>query len=537
MERDAYDERTAAEWARDAAPRGEDRATGRTAPAGGAFARDPGRLPRELERDDASVSRGEDPLRNDGWTTLREGRREAAGRASALNGMEAGAADTAGGGMRRRSGSTRSTAAGSTGVAGSVAGAGEAGKSRFRLFTGDRVLWIIIAALAVISVLVVYSSTAKMAYDAHTARTTAHFLRQQLMILIVSLGIMIAVQKINCRVYNLFSRPIYYVSVALTVAVYFIGATTNGAARWIPLGPFQFQPSEALKVATVLFLARQLAGRQSKIDRLRIVPSWKFWTWRSSALQRKIWKEGTWPILMPVLVSCLVIFPAHTSSAVLVFLASWVMMLIGRVRFSELMKLVGWALAGVVLIMVLNLGRSETAEGRVSTWIHLWTQSQTEKPIEHLSDTERSMIAIHNGGLLGEGAGQSAMRVEMIHPESDYAYAFFVEEYGVILAVVLLMLYLWIFFRAIEIFRRCGTAFPGLLVLGLALLITCQALLHIMVTVNLIPETGQTLPLISRGGSSVLFTTIALGMILSVSRQNDEQSHDRPKNEELRIGD
>ena len=103
----------------------------------------------------------------------------------------------------------------------------------------------------------------------------------------------------------------------------------------------------------------------------------------------------------------------------------------------------------------------------------------------------------------------------------------------IVLAVVLLMLYLWAFFRGIEIFRRCGTAFPGLLVLGLALLITCQALLHIMVTVNLIPETGQTLPLISRGGSSMLFTMIAFGMILSVSRQNDEQSHDRPKNETL----
>ena len=204
-----------------------------------------------------------------------------------------------------------------------------------------------------------------------------------------------------------------------------------------------------------------------------------------------------------------------------------------RAHVGVLMKLVGWGVAAIVVIMTLNLGRSETAEGRVSTWIHLWTKSQTEKPIEHLSDTERSMIAIYNGGILGEGAGQSAMRVEMIHPESDYAYAFFVEEYGFILAVLLLMLYLWVFFRGIEIFRRCGTAFPGLLVLGLALLITCQALLHIMVTVNLIPETGQTLPLIARGGSSMLFTMIAFGMILSVSRQNDEQSHDRPKSETL----
>ena len=416
---------------------------------------------------------------------------------------------------------------------GAAATGADGATPRRRLFSGDRVLWIIIVVLSVISVLVVYSSTAKMAYDAHTVRSTSHFLQQQVMILGLSFGIMLFVHKIDCRIYFYLTRPAYFLSLLLTVAVYFIGATTNGAARWIPLGPFQFQPSEALKVATVLFLAQQLAGRQSKIDRIRIVPSLRFWTWRSSPEQRRTWREGTWPILMPVIASCLVIFPAHTSSAVLVFAASWVMMLIGRVRFRELMKLVGLAAAGVVLIMALNLGRSETAEGRVSTWIHLWTQSQRDKPVENLSDTERSMIAIHNGGLLGEGAGQSAMRVEMIHPESDYAYAFFVEEYGLVLAVVLLMLYLWIFFRAIEIFRRCGTAFPGLLVLGLALLITCQALLHIMVTVNLIPETGQTLPLISRGGSSVLFTSVALGMILGVSRQNDEQSHDRPRSESL----
>ena len=406
-------------------------------------------------------------------------------------------------------------------------------RTPFRFFSGDRVLWIIVATLSVISVLVVYSSTAKMAYDAHMARTTTHFLRQQLFYLGGSLFVMLIVQKINSSVYNFCARPAYYLAVLLTVGVYFVGATTNGAARWIPIGTFQFQPSEALKVATVLFLARQLAGRQSKIDKIRIIPSWRFWTWRRSPEQRRIWREGTWPILMPVLVSCCVIFPAHFSSALLVFAASWVMMLIGRVRFRELAKLLGWALAVALLSMMFNWGRGETAEGRFSTWSRLWTTSQTEKPIEELTDTERAMIAIHNGGILGEGAGQSAMRVEMIHPESDYAYAFFVEEYGLLLAIVLLMLYLWIFFRAIEIFRRCGTAFPGLLVLGLALQITCQALLHIMVTLNLSPETGQTLPLISRGGSSVLFTSIALGMILSVSRQNDERSHDAPKSETL----
>ena len=303
-----------------------------------------------------------------------------------------------------------------------------------KLFAGDKVLWIIIAALAVISVLVVYSSTAKMAYDAHTARSTAHFLRQQLLILFVCVPLIIIVHKINSRIYNHLALVAYAGSVLLTLAVYFIGATTNGAARWIPLGPFQFQPSEALKVATVLFLARQLAGRQSVIDKLRIIPSLNPLRWKRPD-QRKIWREGTWPILAPVLLSCVVIFPAHTSSAVLVFFASWVMMLIGRVRIGELMKLLGLAFAAAMLAGLLNLGRSETAGGRVETWIDLWTKPQTEKPIDQLTDTERSMIAIHNGGILGEGAGQSAMRVEMIHPESDYAYAFFVEEYGIVLAL------------------------------------------------------------------------------------------------------
>jgi len=401
------------------------------------------------------------------------------------------------------------------------------------IFTGDRVLWIIVTALSVISILVVYSSTAKMAYDAHTARTTAHFLRQQLAILIVCFPVMIVVHKINCRVYNHLAPLAYLISLILTLAVYFIGARTNGAARWIPIGGFQFQPSEALKVATILFLARQLAARQSTIQKIRIVPSLNPMTWRTPA-QRRIWREGTLPILFPVLLACIVIFPAHTSSAALVFLTSWVMMLIGRVRMGELLRLAGLAAAAVVLAGLLNLGRSETAGGRVSTWIDLWTSSQTEKPIDKLTDTERSMIAIYNGGIIGKGAGQSATRVEMIHPESDYAYAFFVEEYGIVLASLLLVLYLWIFFRAREIFTRCGTAFPGLLVLGLALLITCQALLHVMVTVNLMPETGQTLPFISRGGSSTLFSAIAIGMILGVSRQNDENSHDAPRGESMR---
>lgn len=393
-----------------------------------------------------------------------------------------------------------------------------------RLFGGDRVLWVIIVALMTISVLVVYSSTAKMAYNPRSALTTDAFLSSQLSLLAICIVALFTVHRINSSTYRRFSHLLWVVAVGLTAAVYFTGATTNGAARWISIAGFQFQPSEMLKIALVMFLARQLAVRQSTIREMRIVPSILFWTWNSPT-QRKIWREGGLPIFVPIVLTCMVIMPAHTSSAVLAFALSLAMLFIGRVRWVEIFRIIGWALVGVAFIAVLGLGRSHTAGGRISTWIDLWTTDRTEIAVEDLSDTERSMIAIYNGGLLGRGAGQSAVRVEMTHPESDYAFAFFVEEYGIVMAMILVALYVWIFFRAIEIFERCPKKYPALLSLGIALLITGQALLHIMVTVNIIPETGQTLPLISRGGSSLLFTSIGLGMILSVSRQTQEGSH------------
>lgn len=393
-----------------------------------------------------------------------------------------------------------------------------------RLFGGDRVLWVIIISLMIISVLVVYSSTAKMAYNARSALSTSQFLRSQLFLLALCIVALFFVHRVNSVTYRKLSTPLFVLSLLLTASVYFMGVTTNGAARWIPLFGFQFQPSEMLKVTLVMYLAQQLAARQSTIRTMQIVPSLRFWTW-TQPKQRRVWREGGLSIFVPIVLSCMVIMPAHTSSAVLAFVLSLAMLYIGRVKWSEIFRLVKWAVAGAALVGLLGLGRSHTAHGRISTWIELWTTSRTEIPVDELTDTERSMIAIYSGGILGRGAGQSAVRVEMTHPESDYAFAFFVEEYGIGIAMILIALYVWVFFRAIEIFERCPKKYPAMLSLGIALLITGQALLHIMVTVNIIPETGQTLPMISRGGSSLLFTAIGLGMILSVSRQTEEGSH------------
>lgn len=389
-----------------------------------------------------------------------------------------------------------------------------------RIFEGDRTLWIIYAVLIVISILVVYSSTAKMAYDVTSRLTTTESLRQQIMyVLVMSLPLIFIAHKINYNFYRYTTRLGYWLFIILTMVTYFIGATTNGAARWLPIGPIQFQPSEGLKIFTILMLARAMEKRQDVITKIKLLPtSLKI----NTPEQRRIIRENTIPLLGPIILSCIVIAPAHISSAVIVGMVSVIMLYIGRVRKWEIFRFCSLtviaAVMGFSLLSLIGIGRGSTASGRLSTWITEWTTDGKKDVVNDLSDTERAMIAIHEGGFIGEGAGHSSSRAVVIHPESDYAYAFFTSEYGFIAAIVLMLLYLWITFRSIEICRRCPTAFLTFMTAGLGLLITCQAMIHILVQVNFLPETGQTLPFISRGGSSLMFMSIALGMILSVSR-------------------
>lgn len=393
---------------------------------------------------------------------------------------------------------------------------------RGRIFEGDRTLWIIFAVLIVISILVVYSSTAKMAYDVTSHLSTTDSLRQQIMLVMMSVVIVFVFHKINYTVIRFLTPATFYLLIALTVATYFIGGTTNGAARWIPIGPIQFQPSEALKVFTILMLARRMEKRQKDIDKIHLLPT----SWRlSDKKQLEIIKKNTLPLIGPIFFACAVILPAHTSSAVIIFAASILMLFIGRVSMREITKFLvvttAVGIMGITLMSLVGVGRGDTAGGRFSQWANTWTSSGKHSAVYEFSDTERAMIAIHEGGLFGKGAGHSASRAAIIHPESDYAFSFFTSEYGLVAAIILMLLYMWITFRAIEICRRCTKAFPTLITAGLGLLITSQALLHILVQVNILPETGQNLPLISRGGSSLLITAFAFALILSVSRTND----------------
>ena len=393
-----------------------------------------------------------------------------------------------------------------------------------RVFEGDRTLWIIFTVLIVTSILVVYSSTAKMTYEVASNMSLFDALQKQVMYVMMAVFVIFITHKINHQFIFKWTKVIYLVCLALTIATFFIGVRTNDAARWIQIGPVQFQPSETLKIATILMLARAMESRQSVIDKLKILPT-SFKIFKPD--QWKIIRENSWPLLGPVFVSCAVIAPAHTSSALIVFMASVIMLYIGRVSIKEIVKFVSVicliGALGIAGMQAVGTGRAGVAKVRVTEWYEHWFGDTEASNISEISDTQRALIAIHNGGLVGEGAGQSTSRVLVIHPESDYAYAFFVSEYGIILGLILMLLYIWIFFRALDIGQQCTTPFPTLMTYGLGLLITGQALLHILVQTYILPETGQTLPFISRGGSSLIFTTMALGMIISVSRTNEQK--------------
>jgi cell division protein FtsW len=206
---------------------------------------------------------------------------------------------------------------------------------------------------------------------------------------------------------------------------------------------------------------------------------------------------------------------------------------IAGVRWQELLKFITLAaIIGTTMLFV--VGRGDTVVSRIKSYLKIENVSKDKKDKEYQSildkynDTERSRMAIYNGGIFGVGAGRSVMRARLMHPESDYLFALVAEEFGLWMSFIIILLYLWIFFRALRIFERCEWLYAGLLAVGLALLVTSQGFLHIAVATGILPETGQNLPFLTQGRTGMFCASIALGIILSISRQVETGSLHAP---------
>lgn len=407
-----------------------------------------------------------------------------------------------------------------------------------KLFGGDKSLWSILVILAVASILVIYSSTASMAYKVMDG-DTSHYLIRQIRFVLVGFLFTYIFHLFDYQFYLRIYKPLFAVTILIMSLTFFGGVNYNDASRWlrIPFTGFTFQPSDILKITLMIVLASQLAKRQKIIDRIPLLPSFHPGSWkRNSQRNMDILFNTTLPVLGPIALVCFLVLFSNFSTSAIIFIASLVVLIIGRVRWKEIARLLLITVVALVFSLLvfkmLGVGRVDTWVNRITSFAGITPKDETTADADKndgadVFQVEQAKIAIASGWLLGKGPGKSTQRTNLPHPYSDYAYAFIIEEYGIAAAVFILWCYLWIFYRAIVIFRKCPKVFPSLMVLGLSLMITMQALVNMAVATDLLPVTGQTLPLISLGGSSLVFTSISLGMILGVSRQLQEQEEAR----------
>lgn len=408
-----------------------------------------------------------------------------------------------------------------------------------RIFGGDKAVWAVTVIMLVFSVFVAYSA---LAYKERLSSTDQ--LIDQLKMVGGGLVVLFGVSFIRYQWYRHLIKAGYLLSLGLTIAMLIWGTEVGGVKRSLPLFGFEFQPFELLKIMVVLMLADALARRQKIIDTTQMMPSLFIWRWFKDPKRKDINTivDHTLPLLAPMAIACLVTLKTSNSTTLIIALSCLVMLFIGRMQMKDLGRLgLLYCIAGVLAFTLLS-DRDDTGKSRLSglqpNMFKEYVVVESDglpyyyNPKESEQATNAKM-SIATGGIFGKGPGMSTHRSLLQEAESDMVYAFLIEEYGLLGGLVVMMLFLILFYRSIQIFQRCGTAFPCLVVLGLSMIITLQAFMHMMVSVALFPLTGQQLPLISKGGTSLLFTLVSIGMILNISRQTETKTHDRPKDESL----
>ena len=384
---------------------------------------------------------------------------------------------------------------------------------------GDKYIWGIVLLLSVISILVVYSATGSLAYKMNKGNNEI-YLFKQLSFTVVGLLTMYFLHRINYTLFSRIATIMFAISVPLLVYTLLFGAKINEGSRWIklPIIHLTIQSSDVAKLGLFMYISKIMSKKQDVI---------------------KDFKNGFLPVIIPVFIICGLIMPANLSNALLTGATSLLLMFIGRVSLKHILLTICVALIPILIIIGIAWstydGQQKTEKskattsqklksiGRIGTWVkrvqdHLFAPS-TETPYQ----VQQAKIAIAKGGIfMGKGPGNSEQRNFLPQAYNDFIYSIIIEEYGLLGGAIIIFIYLVFLFRCIRIFRKCPYAFGAFLALALSFTLVIQAVANMAVNVNIVPVTGVTLPLVSMGGSSFLFTCAAIGIILSVAR-NVEQ--------------
>ena len=365
---------------------------------------------------------------------------------------------------------------------------------------GDKVIWGVIISLSLFSVLLVYSTAGWKYLFSHLIKLS------------VGLFFLYQVHKIKFKYFAKIGVLGFVISIILLLLVFVIGVTVNGASRWLSVAGVQFQPSDIAKLSILLFMARQLSKYRHEIKDFKFLFLY---------------------VLAPLIVICSLILPNNFSTSALIFLNGLVLMFVAKVNIKYIVSIIGLGIFGALFIYGIAKISPEISNKimpRSATWISRVDSYFNTKEVKKLDQDyqqQQALVAIYNGGFSGVGPGKSTQRNILPYSSSDFIFAIMVEEYGLVLGAIFpMLLYLILFYRALRIATKIASVFGGLICIGLMFSLVFQAFVNMLVSVGVLPVTGQTLPLISMGGTSILFTCITLGIILSVSNDTSDREYE-----------
>lgn len=374
------------------------------------------------------------------------------------------------------------------------------------LFQGDKVIWVVVAILTFISLLTVYSASESVANRSYNGNNAFVLLRHAVMLLL-GLACMFGASRINYKMYSKLLLLLFWIAIPLLIYTLFFGKNLNHAQRVIGIAGVTFQTSDLAKIALIGFLARVLTLRRDELDDF---------------------KELGIRVMLPILVIVGLIFPENFSTAAMLFATCIVMMFLSKVKMKYILGFIGIIMLAGGIFMLVSFAFAK--DNRSATWVNrierFFSSSEEEADDTANFQVMQSKIAVAGGGLIGKSPGKSTQRNVLPHPYSDFIYAIVLEEYGLIGGIFVLALYLILLYRATRIILRAPQSFGGLLAMGLAFSLVMQAMVNMGVAVGLFPVTGQPLPFISMGGTSLLFTGLSIGIIISVTREINKVNND-----------
>ena len=369
-----------------------------------------------------------------------------------------------------------------------------------KYFGGDRIIWSVILVLSLYSLLSVYS-TSGILLVRNPGYSPSYFVFRHALFLMAGFIMIYITHLVPYRYFSRLSQLLVIIAIPLLITTLFFGQRINEASRWleVPVIGLTFQTSDFAKLALIMYMARMLSRKQNEI---------------------KDFYRSFLPLIIPIVVICVLIMPEDQSTALILFLTCVILMYIGRVNTRHLLLL---SMAGIIVIgSYVGITIMTEQEGRVGTWKNR-IESFIDKDTENYQ-VEQAKIAIASGGFFGKFPGNSTQRNFLPHPYSDFIYAVIIEEYGLLLGgIPILLMYLILLYRAGVMVRKSTRTFPAFLAVGLTIGLVMQAMVHMAVAVNIFPVTGQPLPFVSMGGTSLIITSISLGIILSVSKGIKEQ--------------